>query len=377
MSELSFESASRNAFVSARTRHPVNASVQISALDAGDEASYVAWLYAQPKSMVYFAPCFRRFLEQVTGGFGHTLVARRGGRIVGALPYVGKRVDGIGAVYNSQPWYGSHGGCILARETERVARAALLAEYRALVERDEGLFSNVIISPWENAYLDIYVRELRPRARDARIGQMTELPTAGPDLEQRLERVLRQKTRNLVRKSRNQGFSEQVRDDDEAWQVLFHTHAANMHAIAARPKPESHFRALRGSLPPENRRLSLAFCDGIPVAAMLLITFNRVVEYVTPATKPEYRSRQPLSFLIWQAMLDACSKGFMYWNWGGTWAGQSALHHFKAGFGATDHPYSYFVSASEAGLHQLHRCRDRLFESFPNFYLYPLTELGR
>jgi hypothetical protein len=351
--------------------------MRISLLRPDEEARYLSWLQTLPASMVYFTPCFRRFVVQVSEGVGQTLIARRAERIVGALPVVSKHVEGIGAVFNSQPWYGSHGGCILADPTDSDVRHVLLEGYRSLVEESECLFSNMILTPWENMYAADYLAELRPCTIDMRIGQITELPEEASDVEGQIELILRQKTRNLVRKARAQEFVRHVGDDDWAWRFLIETHAANMQAIGSRPKPENHFSALRDCIPSELRQLSVALSNGTPVAAMLLVMFHRTVEYVTPVIRHDFRPRQPLSFLIWEAMLESCRLGFRYWNWGGTWVGQSDLHHFKAGFGAKDYPYTYLISASKRGLELLDRNREDLFTSFPSFYLYPLGQLGR
>jgi len=343
----------------------------------GEEPDYLDWLLTQPESMIYFAPCFLRFLESAVDGTGSTLIARRAGRIVGALPYVRKDAAGLGSVFNSQPWYGSHGGCILEDPGDQDARQALCSTYRTLVESTDWLFSTVILTPGENVHAQTCASMFAARTTDARVGQITELPVADAQLEQRLERTLRQKTRNLVRKARGQGFREHVGDEDWAWRYLFETHVANMRAIGGRAKPEAHFQALRAKLPSAMRRLSVALFDGLPVAAMLLVLFNRTVEYITPVITHDFRPRQPLSFLIWEAMLDVCRRGFQRWNWGGTWINQTDLHHFKAGFGASDHPYTYLVSASERGIALLDSSREDLFGAFPNFYLYPLAQLGR
>jgi len=351
--------------------------IDVCELDRAQENEYVAWLQHLSTSMVYYTPAFRRFLEAAVGAEGTTLLALRAGRIVGALPYLKREVKALGAVFNSQPWYGSHGGCMLADFSDEAVRDALLAAYRSAVRASDWIGSTVILSLEEHQRAEIYARALGAVAHDARIGQVTELPLAGPGLEPELERVMQQKTRNLVRKARKQGFRETVCDEDWAWRFLHETHVENMRAIGGKPKPETHFEALRSMLPPDMRRVSVALAGGTPVAALLLVLFNRTVEYVTPVIAHDWRSRQPLSFLIWEAMLDACRRGFRRWNWGGTWLGQTSLHHFKAGFGARDYPYSYQISLSDRGRHLLENARDALFAAFPYFYVYPLSALAR
>jgi hypothetical protein len=339
------------------------------------EAAYQRFLLDDPRTLVYATIAFRDFLVRAAGGEAETLLALRDGGIVGSLPYLVDRDPKLGAVVNSLPWYGSHGGCILgAGESE--ARTALLLAFHGVLRDDSLLTGTVVLTPFEEPERARYEAVLRPETLDSRIGQMTALPPDGPELEAELERRLRQKTRNLVRKARRQGFEEVVTDEPWGWEFLERTHAAGMAAMGGRAKPPEHFAALRDSLPGEWRRLSVALLDGHPVAALLLVRFNKTVEYLTPVVEVEHRPRQPLSFLIWNAMLDAARTGYATWNWGGTWHAQDSLHHFKAGWGADDLPYSYLVCASDEALARLRERRDEVLQRFPYYYLYPFAQLG-
>ncbi|MEI8394543.1 MAG: GNAT family N-acetyltransferase [Rhodospirillaceae bacterium] len=329
-----------------------------------------AWIKRDCRALIYHSPIFSHFLKACVGGEPAMWLAERNGELQGVLPWFTKRHPDFGAVINSLPWYGSHGGCLAADDD---ARAALLDIFRNEAAAPDVLSATLILSPYEQDRLELYDRILSPTVLDHRLGQISSLPAAGTDLEQRLECMISQKTRNLVRKSLKQGFTEVVTDDDDAWRFLHRTHVENMSAVGGRAKPFDHFEALQATLP--DRRLSLAVLDGEPVAALLLLHFHRTVEYIAPVIRVEHRSRQPLSFLIWQAMIDAVNRNFAWWNWGGTWVEQTSLHHFKAGWGGVDHPYTYLVIASNNGIHRLEQGGDEVFAAFPYYYIYPRSAL--
>jgi hypothetical protein len=278
-------------------------------------------------------------------------------------------------VINSLPWYGSHGGCILAPDAGDDARRALLARYREFATAPGVLSATIVLTPEESVHADVYRQALDPAAEDARIGQVTTLPESGSDVEGRLERIFTQKTRNLTRKARRQGFELRADDSDAAWDFLYRTHAANMAALGGRAKPRAHFEALRSRLPAAMRQLWLAQLHARPVAAMLLLHHNRTVEYFTPVIDHDFRPLQPLTFLIWHGMLDAIGRGYRWWNWGGTWASQTSLHHFKAGWGAVDRPYTYLINASTEGQQRMRALRAELGEAFPYYYTFPYALL--
>lgn len=350
--------------------------IDVVELSKALEPRYSAFVQQHARSMIYWTLEFRTFLSQVLTGIPRYFVALDGPDIVGVLPnFVATHAE-FGTVINSLPWYGSHGACLVQPRHHELARKALLDRYVNLLNSGDISFATLVLSPQENHFIDAYIADVGPQAVDRRMGQITALPQNGPAVEARLESAILQKTRNLVRKGCKQGFDWRIEDDDEAWRFLHDTHVENMAGIGGQAKPWSHFAAMRFAIPPEWRQLLVARLNGAPVAAMLIFRFNQTVEYITPVIKHEFRPLQPLSFLIWHAMLNAIRDGFRWWNWGGTWATQKSLHHFKAGWGATDQPYSYLVHARPRALEALKRDRQALASAFPFYFTYPFHLLG-
>ena len=348
--------------------------VEVEIVRDGLSPSIDNTLGATDDAMIYANPAFHAFLRDAVGGDFLGFVARQNGRPAGALVALEKTVAHAGTVINSLPWYGSHGGCFGAG-LDTASRGTLLRAFRDYVNATGPLSATVICTPEETAHAAAYRETFEPAAEDTRVGQFTSLPDWGSDFEQSLDRVLRQKTRNLARKARRQGFVETVTDDNGAWRELHRIHENNMTAIGGAAKPWTHFEALRRHIPANARRLSLAM-DGTNVAAALLVLMHaRTVEYLVPVIDSEYRSRQPLSFLIWHAMHWAAQHGYTRWNWGGTWGAQDSLHHFKAGWGAVDRPYRYFTMARAADVNWIRAHRDELQTLFPFYYVYPFSAL--
>jgi len=346
--------------------------MRVVVLSSDLEVKYNAFVLRDSRSLIYASLKFRNFLVHAIGGEPTYLLALNNHNdIVGALGYFRYEAPRIGTVINSLPWYGSHGGCLLSDENRDEARTALLEFYKQEIQRPEIIATTTIVSHDEENFIDIYRSVLLPSSEDIRIGQVSQLPSRCEELENKIM----QKTRNLVRKSLKKNFQLQIRDDDSAWQFLYETHVENMLAVSGRPKPWQHFISIRETFSTESRKLYLAMFDGVPVAALLLLYFNRTVEYITPVIKHGFRSDQPLSFLIWHAMQDAILSGYSQWNWGGTWESQKSLHHFKAGWGAVDCPYTYLTCTTDYGKATLTANRADLENIFPYFYTYPYRNL--
>ena len=351
--------------------------MKVEIRDIDEARASLATLARSGDHLIYAYPEFIDFLISATEARARVIIAEIDGRPIGALPILERSQPGEGRIVNSLPWYGSHGGCTIdpsAADAGEVRRA-ILSVYRNLIDEPDLISATLVLSHAEEAFRDEYVDALSPTIVENRNGQITSFPASVGSDGRALFDVFKQKTRNLVRKGLKQGFEERVSDDSDAWSALHRIHSENMAAIGGAAKPKRHFDALRANLQPQQRRLSLAM-DGETVAAALLLLYGgRTVEYLTPAIDVRERPRQPLSFLIWRGMTDAISRGYAEWNWGGTWKTQERLHHFKAGFGAEDAPYSYLVVAPPSGVAFMKSNRNRLQSLFPYFYVYPYAAL--
>lgn len=339
-----------------------------------DDVRVAAWLAGRRREGVYAMPWFHHFVAAAVAAECRYLVVCTGDDVRGVLPYCRRRGPAGREVVNSLPWYGSHGGCIGAEDP--ATSAALLAAFADEMRQLAPLTWTLSLSVAESARAEHYVEVLAPSEIEWRVTQVSNLPAAGRGADDALLAMMTQKTRNLVRKSLRQGFVERLDDSEDAWRFLHRVHAEHMAGIGGRAKPWAHFEAMRAMVPPECRRLSVAESDGERVAALLLLMHGDTVEYLTPVSVAEQRSRQPLSFLIWEALRAVVARGFTIWNWGGTWRSQVSLHHFKAGWGAVDIPYCYVIGAAPDALAWLRAHRDRLGDEFPWFYVYPYERIA-
>lgn len=337
--------------------------------------NYEEFLFKNPYNLIYATSEFIQFLNKILVGEPYYLIAKENSHVIGSFIYFKADNSKYGVIINSLPWYGSYGGCILQDKKDNKIRKLLIKNYLEEISRKNVISSTLILSPFENEFLEEYIKILKPQYTDLRIGQVTILPAKGKDLENRLMMTFKQKTRNLVRKALKQKFTLVISDENWAWDFLYKTHLENMLAIGGKAKPKEHFEALRFIIPNNWRELFIAIKDDKPVAALLLCYFNKTVEYITPVIKYEFRSQQPLSFLIWHAMLRAIEKGYKWWNWGGTWISQKSLHHFKAGWGAIDIPYNYLINVSEEGMLKIKSNIQLLIEAFPYYYIFPFNQL--
>ncbi|MBF0191242.1 MAG: GNAT family N-acetyltransferase [Magnetococcales bacterium] len=278
-----------------------------------------------------------------------------------------------GPIANSLPFFGTHGGPVVPDQDPAV-RAALVEAFRQRVRQEGCVASTLITSP-----MDPDPQQLRailsPDYVDARIGLITPLPAQTGVDGIHLMALFHSKSRNMVRKALQGGFRLDREETPAHWAFLEHTHGQNMARLNAATHPEAFFRYV--SQPTSGaaleKRLYTAFLADEPVAGLLLFVHHKSVEYAVPVIQEAHRASQPLSFLIWHAMMEAVESGLRWWNWGGTWLSQESLYRFKKRLGGVDHPYYYYVNIGDPTLLKVER--HALMREYPFFYAYPFGQV--
>lgn len=342
----------------------MNNDMDVLTLTPDLEREYEQFLRRTPGGLLYHSLPYRDLLLRLLDCRAEYLVAVDGQTIAGALPLMFVENED-GRVYNSLPYYGSHGGILTDDET---ARDLLATAYRELAAEPATLSATIVENPFAS-----HLVEFPQTHVDRRIGQVTLLPDVDDPRTAILDRC-EASTRRNVRKAEREGF--QLATDASYLGELREIHEDNMRAIGGRAKQPEFFEVIP-ELFRENEQFDVyAVLDGPTVAAALLVFyFGETVEYFTPAVRQEYRSQQPLALAVITAMEDAARRGFRVWNWGGTWESQTGVYRFKRKWGAEQRPYRYFTQVNDARL--LDCTPQELLARYPDFFVVPFSALRR
>ncbi len=344
---------------------PHTKRIAVDVLTPIDEAAYERYVRNHPDGLVYYSLRYKRLIQSVMPNVTpHYLIAKRNGCICGVMPMM-KQSGPYGVVINALPYYGSHGAPLA---DDAATLQTLLHAYAVQVMQPDVAAATLV----ENPLAPLMTQPFAVHATDERIGQFTTLPVTEDRAAaaETLMAAFHYKTRNMIRKAQKRGVT--VRAEPNGWAFLKKVHQENMDAMGGLAKSAAFFERIK-LLFPDEHKLYVARIDGEPVAALLLLYYKGVVEYFTPAIRAEHRSDQPLSLLIFEAMLDAATSGHHAWNWGGTWKSQTSLHRFKKRWGTTDYPYRYFVTIQNADL--TNRTREDFSTNYPNSYVLPFRLL--
>lgn len=347
--------------------------MRIERLSPAHEADYERLNRCQD-GLIYGSLAYRAFLKSILPDAEDTyLLAFEGDRLAGALPcFIARKPQG--AIINSLPFYGSHGGVLFAPNSDEDATARALLDALDGLARAEQALSVTLISNPLHANSTLHSNYFGAQFTDDRIGQFTPLP-AGANAEEIMQ-ACHSKTRNMIRKGQKSGFVIRHDGSEEALRHLWKLHQENMSAIDGIAKPWEVFAAIRTNFVYDrDYRVLVAEKDGTVAAALLVFFYNLTAEYFTPASLAAYRSEQPLSLLIFEAMQDAAHRGCTRWNWGGTWPTQHGVYLFKSRWGTQDIPYRYFIREYPEHGSLRHRARTDLLRDYQYFYTIPFSVL--
>lgn len=334
--------------------------IEVDTLDAASEPAYRDFVARTPGALVYHSLAYRDLLVDHLGCRHEYLAATDGGDVRGVLPLMWTGDDGA-RVYNSLPFYGSHGS-VLASGPEEAA--ALIAAYDERATAEGTLAATMVANPFA---------ERRPPApahnlTDERISQVTDLPVD----ENALLELIESSARRNVRKARRTGIVATT--DATRLLTVAEIHRDNIHALGGRAKQLSFFEAVpRHFDAGAEFDVHVALLDGEVVAGLLVFLFHGTVEFFTPAVHHDHRSQQPLALLLIEAMTAAARRGCRRWNWGGTWTSQDGVYRFKRKWGARDCRYRYYVQLNDETL--LDAAPEELRARFGDFYVVPFSAL--
>jgi hypothetical protein len=329
--------------------------IEVAPLSAAGEDAYRDFVARAPGALVYHSLPYRDLLLDHLGCQEEYLVASDGGEVRGVLPLLWTGDDG-GRVYNSLPFYGSHGS-VLADDPQ--VAAALIAGYDERVTADGTLAATLVTNPFASSQPPEPAHNLT----DERISQVTNLPP---------EDAIESSARRNVRKAERAGIVATT--DAAKLPVVGEIHRANIEALGGRAKDPSFFAAVPKHFAAGREfEVYVALLDDEVVAGLLVFFFNGTAEYFTPAVEHDHRSEQPLALLLVEAMASAAERGCARWNWGGTWTTQDGVFRFKRKWGARESRYRYFVQLNDDAL--LDAAPSELQARFGHFYVVPFSAL--
>lgn len=351
----------------------LSSNLKVMFLSEELESEYVAAINATNKATFYSTIKYRNFLRKVLpNSKDYYLLAIQEGVIVGVIPFFITLSENGEKIANSLPFYGGYGAliCMANKTDEDEVRQVLFEAYKKMLIQEKISASCIITSPFDE--IDLSNLNMKVDYTEERVCQVTFFDNilSSSDIASDLMTKFHYKTRNMIRKGLRSGF--QISHDFSMCNLtkLYGIHKENMRVIGGNPKGWNVFQAIYDIYEYDtDYRIYIAKKNNEVAAALLVFYHKKTVEYYTPVINQKYRSDQPLSYLIYEVMIDAIKRSFEIWNWGGTWASQVGVYRFKKRWAATDLSYFYYGQIFDKKLYD--QTPDALLEKFPYYYVRP------
>ena len=336
--------------------------IRVDRLTADAERNWNAFLCEHPGGLFAHSLAYRDLLTEELGCESEYLVAREAGEIRGVLPLMWTEDSG-GRICNSLPYNGSHGGVLGA---DARADEALIDAWNERASDPSTLAATMIENPFRERQAPEPVHELT----DERFSQFTLLPAGGGEPE--VMALISSEARNNVRRAARRGVEIEL--DGSALPEVHRVHEQVMAGFGARPKSRRFFEAIGERLRPgEGFDVWIAHVEGEVAAALLVVRFAGVSEYLASGTLDGFRRHNPHPALVFAAMVEETRRGARIWNWGGTRDGMEGVFHFKRKWGSLAGRYRYFVRVNDRSLFDA--SPEELVTRFPGFYVVPFAAL--
>ena len=336
--------------------------MEVKILTKKDHNNYINFLNELNQFLFYYSLEYKKFICSILQCKSIYLIAKKNGKIKGALPLMIK--DGnLGKVINSLPFYGSHGGILYKNEK---AKDYLIKAFKKIEQKKIISSCTLIENPLEKKSTKNIIDH---NYSDTRIGQITFFNNLSID---ELINKFHFKTRNMIRKALKNNISISI--DNDKIDFLKKTHNENMRAIGGISKPDLFFIELeKNFIKGKDYKIYIAKKEQKIISALLVFYHSNGVEYYMPVTKSEYRTLQPLSLIIYNAMKDSILDGFKFWNWGGTWIAQDGVYRFKSRWGTEDINYTYYTKVYNKEI--IKSNVSELQSQYFGFFVIPFNEL--
>jgi hypothetical protein len=319
--------------------------------------SYEKFLESQDSSLFYHSIKYKNFLEDFLGCQSRYLLAYDRDEIVAAFPLMIK--EGVfGKVVNSLPYYGSNGGII---SKSKLFSDQLMEEYNQFIAESDIVSAVMVENPLSGERL-----VPRHNMRDERIGQFTNIKCS-ENFEEEIFKRISGNRRNEIRRARKNEV--EVFEENEQLDFIRRIHQNEMKEKNRKYKTDDFFNKIeKHFVAGKDYKVFIARRNQEPIAGLLMFYFNKVTEYFTPVVIANERIYQPMSLILYHAFLDAMSRGYEWFNWGGTWLSQEGVYNFKKQMGAQDFPYNYYIQINNPDI--LQKDSGEILSMYPDFYVF-------
>jgi len=341
-------------------------------------SQYLALLNNSKHSLFFQHPNYLRLLSKHLGAIPYIVgIEKENSESLSiALPILLKE-GSKGLVVNSLPYFGSNGSFVCEEQNPKKKEELMKELINILFDwcsEKQVVSLNVVTNYFNQDEKHWFELNYKPDYISERFGQVTSIPLfSSEDYDSLLLKQFQDPRPRNIRKAINSGVNIRRAKSQDDWDFLYKVHKENMQGIGAPVKSKGFFSLISKEISTDNYSLHIAEIENKTVACMLVFHAFETVEYYTPGTLSEFRNQQPSALLVFEVMKDMSSKGYKWWNWGGSSSRESGVYDFKKKWCAIEMPYYHMTKIFNETIYK--STSEELLEQYPGFYVVPFNQL--
>lgn len=320
-------------------------ALRVIETNPGSDPRWEAFLLEHPDASIYHHPAWLAALEQEYGQKAVYLACENAsGEILAILPLMYTK----GVPFN---WGGTLTGCRLSSLPRTPVAGPLSVDSRATAAVLQDAIQRVSYEGRTRLQIKTHGRELEGMVAGLictpwRFSYVLRLPesSAGPCFRIANSEA-RASVKRAVNKATRSGLRTRPAETDAELREWHRLYLETMRRNTVPPRPYRFFRALWEFLRPKGMmQLLLAEQQERIVAGSIFLMFGKTVSYAFNGSRLQDLSLRPNDLIHWQAINDACARGFRFFDFGEVPEGNVDLAKFKTKWGAEPirlHRYYY------------------------------------
>lgn len=321
-----------------------------------------------PSVLGYHYPCYRIMLQKI--GVGNPLylgLRNENGKLIALLPGFIK-TQKEGSVYSALPFFGPNTGVLFDRskhdafELHLTMIEFLFGELRKYDMISFSIYSNFL----ENSDIDIFEQLITDKISIEKFTHYILLQ------DYKLSTSLEYDIRKAVKSGVTVRAVNSQKDIDDIYSI--YRKNCEDYEIPQKPK-ECLVELISHSNTSNTTKTFIAEFNNMIIGSLTMIYGPSTASYYLPCSLQEYRTYQPTTLLIYQALKDSINKGIRYWNWESSPSKESGVYKFKKKWGSLEGSYKIFVKPYRDKKFFKQLGQEKIIQLFPYFFVYPFNLL--
>jgi hypothetical protein len=320
-----------------------------------------------PSVLGYHYPFYRNTLQSINIGEPYYIgVCDESNILTAIFPGFMKHTE-MGTVYSSLPFFGPNSGLLFnkmdvnPREIYQLVFEELFHEF----EKHNMISASFYTNFFDNSDYKYYDSFLNDSLVIDKFTNVTPLQTYESSSTIAYD----------IRKATKLGVQVRLIENVNDIKAIYDIYKQNCLDYNIPIKPYNCIENLIKKQNEQNVETYIATFNEEIISALVMVFSPMTSSYYLPCTLPEYRTYQPMSFLIDYAITESLKKGRKYWNWESSPSKESGVYKFKKKWGAIDGEYRIYIKSFKDIEFYKTLGQEKIAAFFPYYFVYPFNKL--